>query len=275
MGKIKYGICEWSLPWKGHQFAFDFAKELGFDGMMVDLGFYEHDLPMGKKRMQDAYMNASAKYGIDLPSMCVTTVNDEYTMNSTPGLRDFYLACNALRTAVDAAAAMGIKVLMPPHFYQNVIRNEEDLKHAAMAYREVCPYAAEKGITFASENALTREEWLRFREYAGNPDNLKIFFDTQNYWKHKGYNVAGMYNDLKEFIVPQIHVKDGKGIISSALLGEGDSHFFETAEEIKKSGFEGWIILEGYYDRSLLAQQDHDTWRLIEKDLETAKKVFG
>lgn len=272
--KIKYGICEWSLPWSG-KFGFQFAKELGFDGVQIDLGPYQYDLPLSKEKMQDAYMDASAKYGLEIPSMTVQAVNNEHTMTATPGLRDFYLAVDALKKAVDACERMGINIIMPPHFYQNVMVTEEDVRRTALAYKEVCAYAAPKGITFASENAMTREEFLRFKELAGNPENFGIYFDTQNYWKHKGYYVPDLYRQLKDFCVPQIHIKDGKGIISSAILGEGDSKFFETAEAIKESGFEGWIILENYYDQSLLAEQNHNPWELIEKDLEIAKSIFG
>jgi len=272
--KIKFGICEWSLPWNG-RFGIQFASELGFDGVQLDLGPYQYDLPLSKERMQDAYLDAGAKYGIEFPSMTVQTVNNDHTMTAEPGLRDFYLAVKALKAAVDACDRMGIDIIMPPHFYRNVIKTEEDVRRTAMAYKEACAYAATKGKIFASENAMTRDEFIAFKKMAGDPENLKIFFDTQNYWKHKGYNVAEMYKDLKEFCVPQIHIKDGEGIISSAILGEGDSKFYETAEAIKASGFEGWIIFENYYDQSLLAEQGHDPWKLIEKDFEIARKVFG
>ena len=106
--------------------------------------------------------------------------------------------------------------------------------------------------------------------------NFKIFFDTQNYWKLKGYNTPDMYDELSGFICSNIHVKDGYGApVSSAMLGEGDSQFFETAERIKKSRFTGWIILENSFDQIPLCLESHNTIELITKDLATSKQVFG
>jgi len=271
--KIKYGTCEWALPWNG-KFGVQFAHELGFEGMQLDLGPWQFNLPLARPEMQRAYLEAGQKYEMEYPSMAVNYLNQTNTPTCQPGLREHYLAMEAMKKAVDTATAMKIPVIFAPSFYDAVIVTEEDFVRTARFYREVCIYAEKKNIIIAQENSLNKEEVERMVDLV-NMDNFKIFFDSQNYWKHKGYNVAEVYRGIKEHCVDQIHIKDGKGFVSTALLGEGDSKFFETAEAIKETGFEGWLLMENYYDQLLLADQNPNPYEMLARDLKVAKEIFG
>lgn len=273
MKKIKYGIVDACLPYDG-KFGVQFASELGFDGVSLCQGVWKNNLPMSVKRMQDAYLDAGEKYGIEYPSLSVNGVMADHSMTMVPGGRDYYIAVDAIMQAVDTCEAMKISTILVPNFFANGINSEEEMKRAALAYKDICQYALDKNIIISTENVLTRDEYIKFDKMV-SMENFKLHFDTQNYWKHRGYNAAQCYLDLHEFCVPQIHLKDGKGFSGSALLGEGDSKFFQTAEAIKSTGFEGWVIFENFYDQSLLAEQNPDPFELIAKDLETAKKTFG
>ena len=46
----------------------------------------------------------------------------------------------------------------------------------------------------------------------------------------------------------QLHVKDGINEPGGCLLGEGNTDFFPQMEILKKHGYEGWIIIENYYN---------------------------
>lgn len=268
--KIKYGICEWSLPWNG-KFGTKFASELGFDGIELDLGPYEFDLPLSKPEMQKAYLEAAQKYKLEYPSMAVNTLNQINNLNQPRGTHERYLAVRALKKAVDACEAMKIPVIQVPNFYHSVLNDREDIVRTALAFKEGCEYAYDKGITITSENALRGED-LELMIKTVDMDNFGVFFDSQNYWKHKGWNGPQVYEEIRQYTVNQIHVKDGYGHpVSSALLGQGDSKFFEFADTLKGHNYEGWIILENYFDREPLCLQSHDTIGMIREDLATAK----
>lgn len=271
---MKFGICEWSLPWNG-QFGTKFAHELGLDGIELDLGPYEFDLPLSKPEMQKAYLEAAQKYELEYPSMAVNTLNQINHLNQTRGTHERYLAVRALKKAVDACDAMKIPVIQVPNFYHSVLNDRDDIVRTALAFKEGCEYAYDKGITITSENALRGEDLQLMIETVGM-DNFGVFFDSQNYWKHKGWDGPEVYDEIHEYCVDQIHIKDGYGHpVSSAMLGKGDSKFFEFAETVKKHNFDGWLILENYFDRVPLCLESHDTLELIRQDLATAKKAFA
>jgi sugar phosphate isomerase/epimerase len=84
---------------------------------------------------------------------------------------------------------------------------------------------------------------------------------------NKGYNSPQMLDELMESVC-EIHVKDGKGKdLSGALLGQGDTDFYGSIEVIKKHSYDGWIVIENYYDQKPLSEQNSDLEALIKEDL--------
>ena len=141
-------------------------------------------------------------------------------------------------------------------------------------FQWACDEAAKDGITIAAENTLSTEHTKRFLNEIDR-SNLKLYFDTQNYFLHKEYDTPQMLDDLFEHVC-EIHVKDGKGKdLSGALLGKGDTDFYGSIEIIKKHGYNGWVVIENYYDQRPLSDQDEDPAALIKEDLKTLKTVLG
>ena len=59
-------------------------------------------------------------------------------------------------------------------------------------------------------------------------------------------------------------------------MGDGNTDFFPQMESLKKHGYEGWIIIENYYNLLPLRKlSERDQMKIINKDLETLKKVWG
>jgi sugar phosphate isomerase/epimerase len=95
-----------------------------------------------------------------------------------------------------------------------------------------------------------------------------IYFDTQNYYLHEKANVAAMVEPLISHIC-EVHVKDGRESDiepSGALLGKGDSGFFDTMDELRKWGYSGWLISENFYDRGPIGKLGDDPKALMLKD---------
>jgi len=137
----------------------------------------------------------------------------------------------------------------------------------------LCEKAKKYGIVVATENVLSIRDNLRMIEAVGNKQ-LKLIFDTQNYSMMKGYSAADHLRVLHPY-VEQIHMKDGRdGMISSVLLGSGDSGFMETAEVIKETKCSKWLLLENYYHREPLSQMHPGPFAAIKRDMKIARKIF-
>ena len=272
MIKNRIGICEWSLPIDG-PYACKFVGELGFNGLQLNIGDYERGFPMSKKFVQDAYLEMAQASMIEFPSL-VTRVTDYYTMFVSKNEEESKIVRKGIEKAIESCVAMQIPIVLIPNFEKSEIIERREFDEAVEVFKWACDIAGKYEITIAIENTLSTEQTLQMRERVDRP-NLKLYFDTQNYYLHKGYDSAKMLDELMEYVC-QIHVKDGKGKdLSGALLGQGDSNFYGCIEVVKKHGYSGWIISENYYDRKPLSEQNADTVALIREDLKIIKDALA
>ncbi len=262
--KNKIGICEWSLPIDG-PYACKLARELGFEGIQLNIGDYERDFPMGKKFVQDAFLEMGEASGIEFPSLAAL-VTDYYTMFPTINREESDIVKKGITRAIGACVLMRIPLLMIPNFVKSEIKSRQDFDEAAEVFKWACDETGKHDITVALENTLSTEQTLEMIDAINRP-NLRLYFDTQNYYLSNGHSSARMLDELMEHVC-QIHVKDGKGKdLSGALLGKGDAGFYECIEVIKKHRYAGWIISENYYDQKPLSELNPDTPALIKEDL--------
>lgn len=89
-----------------------------------------------------------------------------------------------------------------------------------------------------------------------------------------GFDQKQMLIDLYDYLVPQLHVKDGTiSALAGSLLGEGESGFFDVMQVLKERGFGGWIIIENLYEQRPLRDAAGDVFEIYRKDVEILKKA--
>lgn len=271
MKRIKFGICEWASPIQG-PYICKFIKEMGLDGVELAQGDYEHSFPLSNPYIQDAYLEEAAKYGIEFSAIAVNCL-DYYGMTKPEGTASKKIALMAIEKAVETAKRMKVSLVQLPTFMESRIDTEKDFKEVSKCLKYACELAAPSGIIIATENALSATENIKLLEETGC-DNLKVYMDTQNPYFNKGYFAPDMIRELKENIC-EVHVKDGKeGKISSALLGEGVTDYYESVKALCDIGYRGFVHLENYYDQAPLNCCDKDAVDLLREDISILKKSF-
>ncbi len=272
--QYKIGIVEWAFPFPG-PYGLKIASELGLQGMQLDFGEYETGFLLSNHRVQDAYLECGAQFGIEFPSIALNALNTHGMSNKRDTL-DGMIAIETIRKGIAAAKRMKISVVQLPSFHDNRgdIRSEEDFYNTCEMLRFACDLAADSDITLAMENVLNAEDTQRMLDKVGS-QKLKVLFDTQNYYLNHGYSEPELLETIACDVV-QIHVKDGfNQTISSALLGTGDVSFYETAEVIKKTGCCEWLLLENFYNQQPLSLLTEDTFELVQKDIQTLHTIFS
>ena len=214
--QIKLGIKEWSLPVEG-PWGCKIAAEVGFEGIQLDVGSYQRNFPKTKRCVQEAIWEAAAKYGIQYTSIDCNEL-DIYGMVAPKGFPERAIAFKTITSAIDAAAAMGIPMVMVQSFKASAIETSQDFERAVNVFHEVCEYALNKGqITIGMENLLSVESLLRLIEEVGKP-NLKVYFDTQNYYLDAKVDVAAMVEPLMPHICEVTSKMATKPILNPAEL---------------------------------------------------------
>lgn len=271
MKKFKLGIVEWALPLMGPA-CVAWAAELGLQGIELEFGDFEKGFPLSNERIRNTYLDYGAKYGVAFPSLALNA----FARNGMSQPRESgkgLAAVETIKKGIETAAAMKIGVVQFPSFDDGRINSEQDFRNTVEKLRLACRLAGPHGIVVASENILSAQETERLVDEVSH-DNFKILFDTQNYYLEKGYNEAELLRKIHRHVI-QIHIKDGYNkSISSALIGEGENGFMETAEVILETECAEWLLLENYYNVRPLSDLDADPFALLRKDIEKAKSIF-
>ncbi|HWQ77745.1 MAG TPA: sugar phosphate isomerase/epimerase family protein [Anaerovoracaceae bacterium] len=271
--KYKFGVTQWGMPGDG-LYAVRLANEAGLDGVHLELGSYAKGYPLAQERIQDAYLEDGAKYGIEFPALVLNdlTVNDfAHGRDSEKGR----IAYEQIKIGLKAASRMKIKVVSIPSFLSGLIEDKRTFDESVKALQFCCDEAGQYGITIMHEAALRADEHIRFIKEVGRP-NIKILFDTMNYRFTGGHDQVDTLHTLYPYIIDQVHVKDGVTDLSGALLGKGSMDFYKQMDYLVSQKYQGWFIMENYYCESPLRNlNEEDQLSLLIKDLQTVKSALG
>lgn len=267
MSNINIGVCSWSFPNKDTMNIFPKMKELGLSAISMNMAPDYTDNLVNDPALCRELVQKASENGVEVNCLALNVVCANPPFNAE---NDECLD-NAIIDAIRIANDLGVKLLQVPAFGQAVINTDEELVLTAKFLKKLCVSAKEHEITVGTENALSIEQNLKLIELIGE-DNFKIYFDTQNPYVASGYNCAEMVVAFKDLIC-QIHAKDGYLSMSNRKLGEGDSDFFATCEEIKKIGYEGSIHLENNY-LNLGDNNEEKALEILKEDIAVLKKIF-
>lgn len=268
----KIGLCEWTLPITG-PYVCKFAADLGYDGLQLSIGSYEKRFPLSWKVTQEAYKELASEHGIEFASMATREL-DFYSLFAPEGSEEREVALASIQKGIEACEKLGIEIFMVPNFVKSEAKTEKQVKQLVKDLQWACDLAADSGVLIAEENVFSVEATIDLFD-AVDRDNLRLYFDLQNYYLHRGAHTPNLIAPLLPFIV-QVHAKDGKGgDLSGAPLGTGDVALFESIEVLRTLGYEGWIVNENYYDVPPLVQEGDDPVEKLRNDLATLRKSLG
>lgn len=262
---VKLGVCNFCTPGMG-AFAARFTAMAGLDGMSLDLGFRVNGYPLACREVQKAYLEDQQRYGIELPNIGLSCL-DFLSLMTRPGQADYDEVQWVWNTAIETAAAMDIHQLLLPAFAESEIKTEDDFEYAVELFRRISLRAAEHGITIGSENVLPFAKQRELVERVGC-ENFGLFYDSQNFFFNKDLSQTEALEVLYDLLVPQLHVKDGRrGELSGRVVGEGESDFAGSMKILHRRGWNGWIILENYYEQYPLRGRNLDVWDIFMADV--------
>lgn len=272
MSRYQFAVAEWCMPVAGPAIC-RMASEAGLDGVELNLGLFEHNLPLTDPHVRRYYLDAQQKYGVGFAAIAVNALDASFVMPPENARREEERRF-IMKAAVDTAAALKIPIVQVPNFWDNAIKNEAELEMAAGWFREACEAAERYGVIVSSENPMSVEDNLKLYDAVNRP-NFRLYFDTEN---PVYFSRARTPDMLRAFgsRVCQIHVKDGTdGQMSCKPLGQGHAYFNECAQVIREIGYEGWIVLENNYDMPPFSTFENDRFELLAEDARILRRTFA
>src|ERR1022692_811905 len=74
--RFRLGACDWSIGKMGDPGAFEVAKQIGLDGVMVSLGTAADDMHLRKPAVQWRYKDAAKQAGLQVSSLAIGELNN-------------------------------------------------------------------------------------------------------------------------------------------------------------------------------------------------------
>ncbi len=228
---FKIGVCDWTIGKRTNPASIEMAKRLGLDGVQVDLGSGENDLPLCNPELQKTYIEAVKQHDVQIASLALATLNN-IPYKSDPRAERW------VSESIDVCKAMDVNIVLLAFFGKGDLQN--DPKGADVVVerlRKVAPKAEDAGVFLGFESWLSAEQHMDIIERVGSPA-VKVYYDVAN--SHKaGYDIYEEIRLLGKQIC-EFHAKD-----YDDLYGKGTIAFEEVRKAMDDIGYRGWIVMEG------------------------------
>lgn len=279
MDRFQFGVCEFSFPCWG-PLALQMAHEAGYTGMqLADAGGSTNAYPLNNKRVQDSYLEASAKYGIQLQSIHLYTLVRQNFIRYSQSSPEGQECMESIKNGIIAASEMHIPTVMIEGMRMYGAAQHQ---HVLDMYKYAVKVAGDYGVQIAMETDVTLENHFKFLDQFDG--KLKLCFDTHNPVMYGTGYPPDMIRALGKGRIDHFHMKesqpDAEGFVTKetapiVLLGQGGTFFKESVQAIKDIGYEGWIISETFYNRRNMNENGMDYVSSAKRDVETLKAAFG
>jgi L-ribulose-5-phosphate 3-epimerase len=228
------GACDWSLGSTCSPAVFDYAREIGLDGVQLSYNKREDETYLLRPENQQAMREASKRTGVKIASLAIEIIN------SVPlKALENPQTVNWISGSIDAAKALGVKVVLLAFFSKNDLRNDPAGKKIVIErLKQVAPKAEAKGIILGIESYLTAKEHLEIIEAVGSP-NVQVYYDPRNA-SDAGNDV---YSEIillgSKGLICEIHLKDNDN-----MLGQGSLDWPRIRRVLDEVQYRGWAQIE-------------------------------
>jgi len=232
--RFHIGACDWSLGKRADIAAFDIAKQIGLEGIMVDLGSLENNLPVRNASVQQDYLKASRQTGIKISSIAIGELNN-VPYKSDERTIEWVL------DRIDVAKNFGVTVVLLAFFDKNDLRNDAQGKQVVVErLKAAAPKAEKNGVILGIESYLNAAEHLEIIDKVGS-SNVKVYVDFRN-TADAGYDVIKEVKQLGSNMICELHMKE-----NGFLLGEGTLNWQRIRDTLYEMNYTGdsWMQIEG------------------------------
>jgi len=231
--KIRIGACDWSLGKNSDPAAFEVAKQIGLEGIQINMGSDLDNMHLRDKLVQATYLDISKKTGVKIGGLALGELN-HIPYKSDPRTEAW------VWDSIDVAYILGVKVILLAFFNNNDLRKDEaGKKEVIQRLKGVAPHAEKLGVTLGIESYLSAEELTELIQRVGSK-SIKVYYDFRNS-ADAGYDVIKEIKFLGKDSICELHMKE-----NGFLLGEGSLDWKKIGETLLEMDYYGggWMQIE-------------------------------
>jgi L-ribulose-5-phosphate 3-epimerase len=217
--------------------AFKLAKEIGADGVEVDMGglgnreTFDNKLAIDSVRKQ--FLSTSKEMNLEICSLGMTGFfAQSFAKRPT--------AIQAVQDCINTARQMNVKVAFLPLGVQGDLVKNPELRPAIVERLKVVgKMAQEAGVVIGIETSLDAKEELKLLKDIGSPA-IKSYFNFANAVKN-GKDISKELEILGKNEIVQIHCTDEDGVW---LQNDTKIDLKKIKSTLDKMGWSGWLVIE-------------------------------
>jgi sugar phosphate isomerase/epimerase len=261
--RYKIGVCDWMILKRQRLGAFPLAKEIGADGVEVD---------MGSLGQRETFENALADR--ETRQRFLDTAQELQLKICSIAMSAFYAQSFAerptvprmLQDCIDTMQAMGVKIAFLPLGVRGDLVQRPQLRPAIVErLQAIAPKAERASVTIGIETALDAAGDVKLLEDIGSP-SVKIYFNFASALQ-AGRDLHAELRTLGADQICQIHCTDQDGVW---LENNPRIDMPKVKRTLDEMDWKGWLVME----RSRDARDSGNVRRNFGANAKYLKSIF-
>lgn len=224
--------------------AFDLAKEIGADGLEVDMGGLGNritfDSKLGDPTVRKTFLDKAKETGLTICSLAMTGFYAQ-SFATRPTYQQMVGDC------LDTCQKMGVKVaFLPLGVTCDLVKHPELRPAIVERLRVVGEMAKKAGVVIGIETALDAKGEVGLLKEVGSK-HIKIYFNFSNPLK-EGRDLIQELTILGKKRICQIHCTDEDGVW---LENNKRLNMPLVKQTLDRMGWQGWLVIERSRDANL------------------------
>jgi L-ribulose-5-phosphate 3-epimerase len=236
--RYKIAVCDWMILKRQKLGAFQLTKDIGADGVEVDMG------SLGKLETFDSAITTNAV----VRQQFLDKARELNLEISSIAMSGFYAQSFAERPTVprmtqdciDTMKAMNVKVgFLPLGVLSDLVKHPELRSNVVARLKIVGAQAEKAGVIIGVETELDADEQIKLLDEVGSPA-IKIYYNFANAIQNDRSLIKELLRLGKDRIC-QIHCTDQDGVW---LQDDPKINMQNVKEALDNMGWSGWLVIE-------------------------------
>jgi L-ribulose-5-phosphate 3-epimerase len=243
--------------------AFQLTKEIGADGVEVDMGGLGNRPTFDNQLLNDTvrnqFLDKARELQLEIPSLAMTG----YYAQSFCQREQFI---QSIRNCITTMKLMNVKVAFLPLGVQCDLVKKPELRDSVISRLKVAGKMAEgAGVIIGIETALDARDEKKLLQDVGSPA-IKSYFNFSNALKN-GRDLNGELETLGKKYIIQIHCTDDDGVL---LKDNKRLDMKKVKKTLDKMNWSGWLVIE----RSRDAKEPNNVKKNFGSNTTYVKSIF-
>lgn len=236
--RYKIAVCDWMILKRQKLGAFQLAKDIGADGVEVDMGSLGTNetfvsVITTNPAVRQQFLDKARELNLEIPSLAMSGFYAQ-SFAERPTVPRMVQDC------IDTMVAMKVKICFLPLGVRGDLVKHPELRPAILArLKAIAPAAEKAGVIIGLETSLPAAEEIKLLDEIGSPA-VKCYFNFANALS-AGRNVPDELRVIGKDRLCQIHATDEDGVW---LENDPKIDLKKVKQALDEMGWSGWLVIE-------------------------------